>query len=62
MKTIVFIFVPVQIEKKNGTTIRPDLRTTLRKTHRILFSQDRRLQPFWTCFIDNPRPSSLHRQ
>jgi hypothetical protein len=63
MKTIVFIFVPVQVEKKeNETLVRADMRTTLRKTRRILFSRDRHLQPFWSWFIDNPRPSSVDRQ
>jgi hypothetical protein len=62
MKTYVFIFVPVYVEKQSGAPIRPDVRTALKKTRRIFFHQDRHLQPYWTCFIENPRPPSLDRQ
>jgi len=62
MKTIVFIFVPVYVEKGTDAPVRADVRVRLRKTRRILFSQDRHLQPFWTWFIDNPRPSLVDRQ
>jgi hypothetical protein len=62
MKTIVFIFVPVRVDKQDETTVRPDLRATLRTTRRTLFWQDRHLQPFWTLFINNPRPSAVDRQ
>jgi hypothetical protein len=62
MKTYPFIFVPVYLEKKSNEPIRPDVRAALKKTRRISFRQDRRLQPFWTCFIENPRPTSSDRQ
>jgi hypothetical protein len=62
MKTYVFIFVPVYLEKQSGTLIRPDVRAALKKTRRIFFRQKRHLQPFWTCFIENPRSNSLDRQ
>jgi hypothetical protein len=62
MKTYVFIFVPVCLEKKSDAPIRPDVHAALKKTRRILFRQDRRLQPFWTCFIENPRATSSNRQ
>jgi hypothetical protein len=62
MKTYVFIFVPVYLEKQSGAPTRPDVHAALKKTRRIFFRQDRHLQPFWTCFIDNPRPASLDRQ
>jgi hypothetical protein len=62
MKTIVFIFVPVQIDRQNPNgAFPPDTRSTLRKTRRILFSHRRSAfqgTPFWTWFMDNPRPPS----
>ena len=54
--TYVFIFVPVYIEKKSDATVRPPTRGPLAKLRCLFFGQDRHLQPFWTWFIDNPRP------
>jgi len=58
IKTIVFVFVPIYIEIA---------RTRMPKSAMVVSSQDRHLQdrrestsdwPFWTWFIDNPRPKS----
>jgi hypothetical protein len=57
--TYVFVFVPVYIDKKLDPTVRPTTRGLLAKFRRVFFRQDRNLQPFWTSFIDNPRPASL---
>jgi len=60
IKTIVFVFVPVYLEIA---------RTRVPKLAVVVSSQDRRWQhrreatsdrPFWTWFIDNPRPRSTH--
>jgi hypothetical protein len=61
MKTYVFIFVPVYLEKKSDAPIRPDVRAALKKTRRIFFRQAQHLQPFWTCFLENPRPNPSDR-
>jgi hypothetical protein len=58
--TYVFVFVPVYIAKKSDATVRPTTHGLLAKFWRVFFRQDRRLQPFWTWFIDNPRPGSLN--
>jgi hypothetical protein len=58
-RTYVFIFVPLYVEKKSDTTMRPPAQGPLAKLRRLFFRQDRHLQPFWTSFIDNPRPESL---
>jgi hypothetical protein len=52
----VFVFVPVYIDKKSDATVRPTIPGPLAKFRCVFFRQDRRLQPFWTWFIDNPRP------
>jgi hypothetical protein len=56
--TYVFVFIPVYIAKKSDTMVRPTTRGLLAKFRRVFFRQDRDLQPFWTWFIDNPRPQS----
>jgi hypothetical protein len=56
--TYVFVFVPVYIEKKSDATVRPT-HGSLAKFRHVFFRQDRHLEPFWTLFIDNPRPESL---
>jgi len=57
--TYVFVFVPVYIDKELHPTVRPTAHGLLAKFRRVFFRQDRNLQPFWTWFIDNPRPASL---
>jgi hypothetical protein len=57
--TYVFVFVPVYIDKKSDPTVRPTTHGPLAKFRRVFFRQNRHLQPFWTWFIDNPRPGSL---
>jgi hypothetical protein len=57
--TYVFVFVPVYIDKKLDPTVRPNADGLVAKFRRVFFRQDRNLQPFWTWFIDNPRPASL---
>jgi hypothetical protein len=57
--TYVFVFVAVYIEKKSDATVRPTTHGSLAKFRRVFLRQDRHLQPFWTWFIDNPRPESL---
>jgi hypothetical protein len=57
--TYVFVFVPVYMDKKSNATVRPTTHDLLAKFRRVIFRQDRHLQPFWTWFIDNPRPRSL---
>jgi hypothetical protein len=54
----VFVFVPVYIEKKSDATVQPTTYGPLAKFLRVFFRQNRHLQPFWTWFIDNPRPQS----
>jgi hypothetical protein len=56
--TYVFVFAPVYIEKKSAATVQPTTNDPLAKFRRVFFRQDRHLQPFWTWFIDNPRPQS----
>ena len=58
-KKYVFVFVPVYIDKKSDATVRPTTPGPLAKFRRVFFRQNRHLQPFWTWFIDNPRPKSL---
>jgi hypothetical protein len=62
MKTIAFIFVPVYIERNSGAAFQPKPVRAIRKMRHLLFAQRRHFQPFWTWFIDNPRPSSGDRQ
>jgi hypothetical protein len=66
MKTIVFIFVPVYVEKKIDAPVRARADGEFKKVSRILFARRYRAPrsdpPFWTWFIENPRPSSLHSQ
>jgi hypothetical protein len=57
--TYVFVFVPVYNDKKSNATVRPTTRGPLAKFRRVFSTQDRHLPPFWTWFIDNPRPESL---
>jgi hypothetical protein len=57
--TYVFVLVPIYIEKKSDATVRPTTCGSLAKVRRVFFGQDRHLQPFWTWFMDNPRPESL---
>ena len=57
--TYVFVFVPVYIDKKSDATVRATTHGPLAKFRRVFFRQNRHLQPFWTWFIDNPRPKSL---
>ena len=57
--TYVFVFVPVYIHEKSDATVRPTTPGLLPKFRRVFFRQNRHLQPFWTWFIDNPRPKSL---
>jgi len=57
--TYAFIFVPVYVEKKSDATVQPPTHGPLAKLRRLFFRQNRHLQPFWTWFIDNPRPESL---
>jgi hypothetical protein len=61
MKTISSIFVPVYVERNFGAVFQAKLGREVRKL-RILFARRQHLQPFWTWFIDNPKPSELHRQ
>jgi hypothetical protein len=56
--TYVFVGVPVYIEKKSDAKVRSATRGPLEKLRRVFSRQDRHLQPFWTWFIDNPRPQS----
>jgi hypothetical protein len=56
--TYVFIFVPVYIGKKSDAKVRSASRGPLAKLRRVFSRRDRHLQPFWTWFIDNPRPQS----
>jgi hypothetical protein len=56
--TYVFVFVPVYIEKKSDATVQPTTHGPLAKFLRVFSRQNRQLQPFWTWFIDNPRPQS----
>jgi hypothetical protein len=60
MKTIASILVPVYTERDFGAVLQTKLGRELRKL-RILFARRRHLQPFWTWFIDNPKPSELHQ-
>jgi hypothetical protein len=66
MKTLVFIFVPVYIEKKIDAPIRMRADQEFRRLRRVLFTHHRTAQhsepPFWTWFIENPRRSSVDRQ
>ena len=56
----VFVFVPVYIDQKTVASTPPHRRNLLLKLRRIFLRGDRRsLLPFWTWFIDNPRPASL---
>ena len=57
--TYLFVFVPVYIDKKSDATVRLTTHNRLAKFLRVFFGQDRHLQPFWTWFIENPRPGSL---
>jgi len=58
--TYVFVFVPVYIDQKTVASTPPHRRNLLLKLRRIFLRGDRRsLLPFWTWFIDNPRPASL---
>jgi hypothetical protein len=60
-KTYVFVFVSVYITRKAVALTRP-FRHLLLKLRRIFLRQDRQsLLPFWTWFIDNPRPTSTRR-
>jgi hypothetical protein len=61
MKTTVFIFVPVYIDKNAEGPFRARASDECRKTRRLLFARPARIgrdQPFWTWFIDNPRQQS----
>jgi hypothetical protein len=63
MKTIVFIFVPVYREQQStDAEFQADMHIAVRKTRRIFFGQHRQTRepeaPFWTWFVDNPRPPS----
>jgi len=58
--TYVFIFVPVYIGKKSDAKVQSATRGPLAKVRRVFSKQDRHLQPFWTWFIDNPRPQSAN--
>jgi hypothetical protein len=54
-----FVFVPVYIEKKIAAPSPPAKHDWLPKLRRSFFREDRQsLLPFWTWFIDNPRPNS----
>jgi hypothetical protein len=57
MKTIVFIFVPVVIER---TEIQIAVQAEQRDEQPIIRNEAARDEsyPFWTWFIDNPRPQS----
>ncbi len=58
-KTYVFVFVPVYITRKTVASTPLFRRNLLLKLRRIFFRQTRQsLLPFWTWFIDNPRPTS----
>jgi hypothetical protein len=58
-KTYVFVFVPVYITKKTVASTPLSRRNLLLKLRRIFLRQTRQsLSPFWTWFIDNPRPTS----
>jgi hypothetical protein len=65
MKTIVFVFVPVYRDQQ-GTeaAFQADMRAAVRKMRLTFFRQHQSPRqpepPFWTWFIDNPRPSSTH--
>jgi hypothetical protein len=66
MKTIAFIFVPVFVERQDGhARVQMPVYDALRKAHAIAHAQDRPArqleQPFWTWFIENPRPSFTHQ-
>jgi hypothetical protein len=65
MKAIVFIFVPVYIDRKVDAPVRMRADDEFRKVRRVLFARDRpassSAQPFWTWFVENPRPSSAHQ-
>ncbi|MDP9004688.1 MAG: hypothetical protein M3N12_07850 [Verrucomicrobiota bacterium] len=58
MKTIAFIFVPVYVERNPAGAFQAKRDGALRKVRHLLFAQRQRILPFWTWFIDNPRPSS----
>jgi hypothetical protein len=66
MKTIAFVFIPVYIEKKIDAPIRTRADDEFRKLRRVLFTHHWPPQnsepPFWTWFIENPRPPSVDRQ
>jgi hypothetical protein len=67
MKTIAFIFVPVYVERQNGrATVQPPVHDALQKACTVVQAPPRPAhqseQPFWTWFIDNPRPPSTHQQ
>jgi hypothetical protein len=61
MKTIVFILVPVPVDKEGKIQSPAITRTELNKVRRILFEPPRQTlepeQPFWTWFIENHRPN-----
>ena len=61
MRTIVFIFVPVPVDKDGKTQSSANTRAELKKMRRILFAPHRQRieqeQPFWTWFIENHRPN-----
>ena len=52
----VFVFVPVYIEKKSDAIVGRITHSPLARLRHLFFRQDRHPQPFWTWFIDNPRP------
>ena len=56
--TYVFVFVPVNIEKKSDLMVPLASYGPFVKLRRLFVSHDRRLLPFWTWFIDNPRSKS----
>jgi HSP90 family molecular chaperone len=61
-KTYVFVFVPVYIPKSTVASSPSSRRNLLLKLRRIFIRQDRQLLlPFWTWFVDNPRPTSTRR-
>jgi hypothetical protein len=63
-RNYVFFFVPVYVEKKTVAISSPPVDLGwLAELRRIFFRRDRQsLLPFWTWFIDNPRPSIALKQ
>jgi len=60
IKTIVFVFVPVYIEIARTRMPKPAVLVSSQDWHSRVKRAAIINWPFWTWFIDNPRPRSTH--